>query len=332
MHASEVLCQTSRGTVAKLSQASHLILHHGWAAATIRHYAAAVNRWFSFAETKGYRSFPITTPAVYEFICWCRNNDDGHTVVSNTTRRYLTGLKMWHVLHDVAFPPVNPHRIRLLFKAARSSEVSTPRSRPGATLSDIHRLLQLLGDVSRQSLILKALILVSFWGLARLGEVTRHTDHPLVFIRRQDVSIDSGGKKATIRLRLAKTAAPGEFQFIHLTQQPNCLDPISALQRILEEIPGNRTDPLFPGTSLREPIRREVVLRVLEQVRSGGSPLSGHSLRIGGASLRAHYGNPVSSLKKAGRWKSSCYQLYLRNYSPRVARETAELAKKLSNA
>lgn len=331
MKTSDVLCQTSRGKFGTLSRASHLILHQGWAAATVRHYAAAVNRYFSFAELEGDHSFPITTPAVYDFICWCRDNEQGHTVLSTTSKRYLTGLKMWHILHDVAFPPVNPHRIRLLFKAARSSEVSTTRSRPGATLTDVYRLLQLLGEVSRQSIILKGVLLVSFWGLARLGEVTRHADHPLVFIRRRDVVINPDGRKATIRLRLAKTAAPGESQFINLARQPNCLDPIAALQRILD-LPGDRTDPLFPGTSRSEPIRREVVLKLLEQVTSEGSPLSGHSLRIGGASLRAHYGNPVSSLKKAGRWKSSCYQLYLRKYSPRVARETAQLAKSLNTA
>lgn len=329
MPASDVLCQTSLGSFTKLSHASHLILHQGWAAATVRHYAAAVNRYLCFAEQRGHRSFPISTTAVYDFICWCRDNEEGHTVLSNTTKRYLTGLKMWHVLHDVSFPPVNPHRIRLLFKAGRSSEVSTTRSRPGATLTDIYRIIQLLDDVSRQSLVLRGVVLVCFWGLARLGEVTKHADHPQVFIRRKDVVIDSNGNKATIRLRLAKTAAPGEYQYINLRKQPNCLDPISTIERIMKEIPGRSGDPLFPGTSRHEPVKRESVLKILQEVRSGGSSLSGHSLRIGGASLRAHYGNPISSLKKAGRWKSSCYQLYLRKYSQRVASETAALAKNL---
>lgn len=329
MPASDVLCQTSPGSFAKLSHASHLILHQGWAAATVRHYAAAVNRYFCFAEQRGHHSFPISTAAVYDFICWCRDNEDGHTVRSKTAKHYLTGLKMWHVLHDVSFPPINPHRIRLLFKASRSSEVSTAGSRPGATLSDIHRLYQLLNHNSRQSLVLRGVILVCFWGLARLGEVTKHADHPLVFIRRKDVVIDSNNNKATIRLRLAKTAAPGEDQYLKLRRQPNCLDPISAIVRILKEIPGRSTDPIFPDASGHEPIKREAVLKILQEVHSGGRALSGHSLRIGGASLRAHYGNPISSLKKAGRWRSSCYQLYLRKYSKRVASETATLAKNL---
>lgn len=109
MHASDVLRQTSPGTSATLSQASSLLLHQGWAAAIVRHYAAAVNRYFSFAEHEGLLSFPITSEAIYNFICWCKSNKDGHTVLSNTTKQYLTGLKMWHVLHNATFPTVNPH-------------------------------------------------------------------------------------------------------------------------------------------------------------------------------------------------------------------------------
>lgn len=329
MHASDVLRQTKPGCSSTLSQSSNLILLHGWAAATIRHYAAAVNRFFSFEIEVGHVSFPITTEAVYDFICWCRDSSDGNSVLSNTTKRYLTGLKMWHVLHDAPFPDVNPHRVRLLFKAARSTEVSQPSKRPAATLMDIYNISQRLLDGSRHSLVLRGVILVSFWGLARLGEVTRHTDHPSVFVRRQDVSFNTKGTKATIRLRLEKTAAPGEDQFIRLTKQPNCLDPINALQDILSQIPGDKTSPLFPGISIQEPVKREDVLRLLKSIPGGQSSLSGHSLRIGCASLRAHYGNPVASLKKAGRWRSSCYQLYLRKYSVRTADETSKLAKTL---
>lgn len=329
MHASDVLRQTKPGCLATLSQSSSLILHHGWAAATVRHYAAAVNRFFSFESESGQFSFPITAEAIYDFICWCKDNSDGHSVLSSTTKRYLTGLKMWHVLHDAPFPDVNSHRVRLLFKAARLTEVSQPSKRPGATLMDIYNISQRLIDGSQRSLVLRGVLLVSFWGLARLGEVSRHPDHPHVFIRRKDVTFNAKLTKATIRLRLAKTAAPGEDQFIKLNKQPNCLDPIDALRAILSQIPGDKTNPLFPGDSIQEPVRRENIIQLLKTTHDGRSPLSGHSLRIGGASLRAHYGNPVSSLKKAGRWRSSCYQLYLRKYSKRTAHETSELAKSL---
>lgn len=330
MHASDVLRQTSPGSFAKLSQASSLILHHGWAAATVRHYAAAVNRFFSFMESTQRYPFPITSNAVYNFICWCRDNDEGSTVLGNTAKRYLTGLRMWHVLHDKPFPLINPHRVRLLFKASLSIEGPRKHVRQGMTLMDINKLFNSL-DNSQLSLVLKAVLLVGFWGLARLGELTLHADHPSISVRRKDVIFGTNGSKATIKLRQAKTATGGEYQFLCLTKQPNVLDPVSILRRLLTDIPGKPSDPLFPGPSQSEPLRRDMFILFLKRYTTAGrSSLSGHSLRIGGASLRAHYGCSIDSLKKAGRWKSSCYQLYIRKYSKKTAKETVALAKALN--
>lgn len=331
MHASDVLRQTSPGSFAKLSQASTLILLHGWAAATVRHYAAAVNRFFSFMKNTKLYPFPITADAVYNFICWCRDNDEGKTVLGSTAKQYLTGLKMWHVLHDRPFPSINPHRVRLLFKAALSLEVPTKRVRQGITLMDVHNLFSSL-DESHSSLVLKGVLLIGFWGLARLGELTLHVDHPSIFVRRRDVTLSSGDTKATVKLRLAKTASTGEYQFLRLSKQPNILDPVAILRRLIDEIPGRPDDPLFPGTTRSTPLRRDTFVLFLQQyTNSNNSSVSGHSLRIGGASLRAHYGCLVDSLKRAGRWKSSCYRLYVRKYNTTTADETVALAKALNS-
>lgn len=331
MHAFDVLRQTKPGSFAELSQASKLILDHGWAAATVRQYAAAVNRFFTFMKKTQRYPFPVTADAIYNFICWCRENDEGDTVLGSTSKCYLTGLRMWHVLHDAPFPDLNAHRIRLLFKATLSTETPKKRTRPGVTLMDVHHLYQCLTDNSRSSLVLKAVLLVGFWGLARLGELTLHPDHPLVFIRSKDVTFNANNTKATIRLRLAKTAAPGESQFIKLSRQPNILDPVSALESLLNKLSGGPNDPLFPGSSSSEPLRREKFILFLKDYRSHQKqPLTGHSLRIGGASLRSHYGSSVNFLKKAGRWKSSCYTLYLRKYDKKIANATAALASALN--
>lgn len=332
MHASDVLRQTCRGSFTSLSQASVLILRHGWAAATVRHYAAAVNRFFTFMERTHHYPFPVTSEAIYNFICWCRDNDEGYTVLGMTIKRYLTGLRMWHVLHDVPFPNVDTHRIRLLFKATMSTEIPRKQTRPGMTLMNVHHLFQSVDNDSKSSIVLRGILLVGFWGLARLGELTRHPDHPSVFIRRKDVSFNSDNTKAKICLRLAKTAAPNEHQFLSLTKQPNVLDPISALQKLLCKLDGGPNDPLFPDASSSSPLTcGRFILFLKNGSAAGDLPLCGHSLRISGASLRSHYGSSVNSLKKAGRWRSSCYTLYLRKYSKKTAKETAALALALNN-
>lgn len=129
---------------------------------------------------------------------------------------------------------------------------------------------------------------------------------------------------------MAKTAAPGEVQFLRLSRQPNTLDPCSALQQILKYVPGNPDDPLFADLRKNTAIRRCDILAIFDRLpRKESSSCSGHSLRIGGASLRAHYGCSVKALKRSGRWTSSCYKLYVRPYDATTAKLTATLAKKL---
>lgn len=330
MNSNNVLKQIAPGSVKPLSKASTFILEHGWAALTVRHYGAAVNRYFSFMkETKPY-PFPSTSEAIYDFICWCRDNESRSTVLSSTTRRYLTGLRMWHVLHDEEFPRVNDHRVRLLLKAAQKTESRPAATRKGFTLIDIHQLVKNLNNTSVSDLVMRGVILVGFWGLARLGELTHSGDHPDVFIRRKDVHFNSDKTHVRIRIRMAKTAAPGEYQFLRLSRQPNTLDPISAITDILRSIPGSRYDALFPSQSSTGPIRRaEVIAHFGSLEPLHGTTFSGHSLRIGGASLRAHYNSLVKSLQRAGRWKSSCYKRYIHQYDRKTSRDTKRLASKL---
>lgn len=329
MHANDVLRQTAPGIIKPLSKASSFILDHGWAATTIRHYAAAVNQYFSFMKKTQPYPFPSPSEAVYNFICWCRDNKNGSTVLSDTARRYLTGLRMWHVLHDVDFPPVNDHRILLLLKAAHATESRPVTTRKGFTLIEIHRLVKDLDHTTISSVVMQGVILVGFWGLARLAELTLSSDHPDFFIRRKDVHFNAGKTHVKLRIRLAKTAAPGKDQFLRLSRQPNTLDPLSAILDILNLIPGSGNDALFPSMSVSGPIHRATVIAHfnyrLTPVR--GTTFSGHSLRIGGASLRAHCGNSIASLEKAGRWKSSCHKRYIHRYDKKTSNDTKLLAK-----
>lgn len=175
MQSYNILKQLKPGRIEKLSDTSSLILHHGWAALTVRHYAAAVNRYFLFANKTGTASFPATTNSIYKFICWCNDNKDNNTVLSNTTKRYLTGLRMWHVLHDTPFPIVNNHRVRLLLKASQKIELNRPSTRIGFTLIDVHRMVKDLNTQELQHIFLRGVILTGLWGLERLGELTLST-------------------------------------------------------------------------------------------------------------------------------------------------------------
>lgn len=311
---------------------SRFILQHGWAAATTRQYASAVNKYLTLMKRKqtNVSILPASAKNVYQFILWCAQTSPSR-VSSNTTKRYLTGLRMWHMLHDKAFPSVNSHRIRLLLKSCSKTAVHREvKRRSGLFLRDVVDLTDRLTKNSRIDLVMKAVILVGFWGLARLGEITQHKDHPHIFLRRKDVRFSEDGKSARLHVRLAKTAAPGEIQFLRLRAQPNKLDPVNVIQEILTTIPGDDNDPLFPGLSLSEPIRKAPIVAFLKANGPlDGSQWGGHSLRIGGASFQHEFGRPLQSLKRLGRWKSSSYKLYIRKYSDLRKVETATLSAAL---
>lgn len=305
------------------------IVRNGWSAATTRQYAAAISKFLIFITTVNTEGFvlPATSKNVYHFILWCAKTS-GSTLSSTTIKRYLTGLRMWHVLHDKAFPEVNSHRVRLLLKSCSKTEVKRSRlTRVGLHLRDVVDLTDRLTSDNDSDLVMKAIILTGFWGLARLGELTYHPDHPAVFLRRQDVSFSNDGRSAKLSLRQAKSAAPGEIQFIRLRSQPNRLDPINVIHEVLTRFPGKAHDPLFPSSVRSVPMGKGRLVTFLKSNGpQDGNLWGGHSLRIGGASFQSHAGRPVSSLKRLGRWKSSAYKLYVHKYCSRVSRETTAMA------
>lgn len=323
------LLRDSVQSYASLHKSDLFILQHGWAPATTRQYAAAVNKYLSFLKSVGHneKALPASRKLVYMFILWC-SAAEGARVLSKTTSRYLTGLRMWHVLHDKIFPDVNVHRVRLLLKGCKKLEVAPRRpTRIGMTLRDMIDLCDLLTTGNSTDLVVRAILITGFWGLARLGELTFHPDHPTIFLRRRDVSFAADGKTAWLRVRMAKTAGPGEIQKICLKAQPNRLDPVNVLLEVLQRLPGSRNDPLFPGHNSSIPIRKSTITRFLnDHGPSDETRWGGHSLRIGGASLLSNLGMPVDRLKSVGRWRSSAYKSYIVQYPRELKVSTLKLA------
>lgn len=329
--AQRTLIKTGTTNREPLDGASLFILQNGWAAATTRQYAAAVNKFLHFlhSTSSSEASQPFNAKAIYHFILWCSTTSKH--VLSRTIKRYLTGLRMWHCLHGNTFPLVDPHRVRLLLKSCSKTEVPRlSKTRIGLTLRDVLTLSDRLTSSNNLDLITKAILLVGFWGLARLGELTARPDNQATFVRRKDVTFTPDGQKALIRLRNAKTAQPGEDQWLRLTTQPNRIDPINVLHEVLLRVPGGPNDPLLPGRRLDLPISKSYVSNFLKSNGpQDGRQWSGHSLRIGGASFQFNAGRGVPSLKRLGRWKLSAYKTYVRKYSPSLSKETFLLSKAL---
>ncbi|PLW26910.1 hypothetical protein PCASD_26211 [Puccinia coronata f. sp. avenae] len=171
------------------------------------------------------------------------------------------------------------------------------------------------------------LALVAFWGLARLGKVTSGSSQP---VTTQDFSFF--GAAAVITLQAAKTAGPGELQYLTLAKLYNCLCPVSAVTRLLsgcttagDQLFGYLTDTHW--VTLSKP---EVVSKLHKVWRANSrAGLSGHSFWMGGALFRYALGVSTEAICEAGRWKSDSYNLYMKSYSTASKADSFSLLRAL---
>jgi hypothetical protein len=90
----------------------------GWAPTTLINYNSGVSKLLRFAEEKAYirkQILPLSVNVLYEFVVWAgKKLEDGKGVVGGengimtieveTIKKYLTGIKCWHLVHNEEYP------------------------------------------------------------------------------------------------------------------------------------------------------------------------------------------------------------------------------------
>lgn len=323
------------------------ILYGSWSMSTIKHYNAGVSKLISFAENfKIPREalLPIEPEYLYQFVVWAGRKLPGldqptsaQPIKASTIRTYLSGIKAWHLYRDHPYPHHATPRIELMLTTAKKLDLQKQEKaiKDPVLVDHLFSLLESLTDGSLESMTAYTVALVAFWGMARLGELMKQTSSQDQ-VKVKDLVWDPSNEYLTIRIRAAKTAAVGEIQEIHLCRQESILDPVSAVQHLLHSTGASEDDDLFsyPTNTGRRVLTKARCQRIFTTVwnSSTESTLTGHSFRVGGASLRWNLGVPIADIVKIGRWRSKAYKIYLRRYSDEVLRETRRLLTELKGA
>lgn len=322
------------------------IQYGGWSESTVKHYNAGVSKLVTFAKAfKIPREdlLPIDPDHLYQFVLWAGPRIPGSSLLpsgspikSTTIRTYLSGIKAWHLYHDYQYPHQATPRIELMLTTAKKLDIREKEKVPKSPVlvKDLFSLLESLTDRSLEDMTAYTVALIAFWGMARLGELLKQTSaHDQVKVK--DVIWDPLGEYVTIRIRAAKTAAVGEIQELHLRKQASILDPVAAVRRLINGTKASDDDPLFsyPVNDRRKTLTKSRCQTIFSRVwqSQAESRLTGHSFRVGGASLRWNLGVPLEDIVKIGRWKSKAYKLYLREYPEDVLRETKKILSLLRN-
>jgi hypothetical protein len=214
--------------------------------------------------------------------------------------------------------------LKLLLKAASVGDAKAKELRLERKPVQLRHLAELAKELAKgeaKERLALTIALVAFWGMARLGELVSDNKSK-VKILWNDLLYSKDKTYLRITIRNAKTAKPGEVQFLTLKRIPSLLCPLSAIDRLDRDNPkASLGDPIFlycDGKDRRMCLSKTALINMYKRVwkkTDKSHQLSGHSFRIGGATLNWNNEIPLDEIVRLGRWESKAYQVYLRKYS-----------------
>ena len=165
--------------------------------------------------------------------------------------------------------------------------------------------------------MLAAATSLAFHGLLRVSEFTSPSSYSYLksrTLQRRDISIQPDGTtKVSIRASKTDQQARGHQILIGCTGGTTC--PALLIQQYLDHSHHHKFRPLFhfkSGCFLTRKIFANVLHECLLAVGANPKLYSTHSLRIGGATAAAAAGVHPTLIRDLGRWRSNCYQHYIR--------------------
>ena len=185
-----------------------------------------------------------------------------------------------------------------------------------------------------------ALATTAVHGLFRGGELAKKPKYEL--LQRKDITWHK--EHFVIHLEASKTDSErlGVDVTVWRTGTPVC--PFRVMKEYFESAPGKGLfDPLFqraraPGTKAgrAKPITYRQLLGWVKEMAGGVGfdmkRIGTHSLRIGGATTLAALGVRKEYIQILGRWRSDCYQVYLRLSGEHFRSTAAKMANLFSES
>jgi hypothetical protein len=305
-------------------------------------FNTAVKKFVKFMNSNGSPSFrlPISEDTIYDFCFWAGRDEDkstGQEIAASTLGKYLHGIQVWHLYHKATYPATVERRVKILLRSSARVD-ATVAAKPKKGAIHLKHMVYLVGYLlkggPKEQAILD-LAITAFWGMARLGELTYHVANGPLDAASSLLTTDTllrnspDGEKIFLTLRSAKTAKPGVNQHIRLSTLNNMLCPVAAVKRRLADAANRKTSLFgyFDQDNTRIHLTKDSVTRTLALAWAEGkfSGISGHSFRVGGASLRNALEVPIEEICLIGRWVSECYKLYIRPYSQEEIAEAITL-------
>ena len=231
---------------------------------------------------------------------------------------YMAAVRTFHIIHGLPTEPFRDQRIKLYLKALKINAPFNPATRPTLDVAKLNSLL-LFCDTVPHAITFKALYVTCFFSFLRISNILPHslaafdnTRH----LARGDFLVS--GDAAVLLLKWSKTIQDRKFTLTiplpNLAQSPLC--PVTANQKIIQNMPASPNDPLFTITKSNRlvPLTDSVGRKHLKNasIALNISPtLMFHAFRRAGASWAFSHEVNLEHIMRHGTWKSDAIWTYL---------------------
>ena len=265
-----------------------------------------------------------------------------------TIRTYLAGIRNFFIEQGQGNPFLLCNglpmlQLELVLKGIKKQHKPQQNKRLPITstiLCNLHLVLDGKLFSAYKDILMKAACSVAYFGFLRCGEFTTYGkvfnfDSNLCL---GDISFTMSNKQPVamhLFLKASKTDPFRQGCTIRYFRLSNVICPVQNLYRFLQirlSISCDARSPLFmlPDGA---PLSRGLFLNMLSTAcrQAGIRPdgFTGHSFRIGAATVCARQNIPDHLIQTMGRWRSSCYQAYIRVSNERISHAQQHMAESI---
>ncbi|KAE8195878.1 hypothetical protein CF328_g4300 [Tilletia controversa] len=282
-------------------------------------HVVAFLRWADDLDIPQHMRFPIPPTIVLLYI-----SSAAPFYAANTLSKMVSGLQAWHAVHALPWA-LDRVEARMLRQALANLALPPLDLRRPVRLADFEAMQRHMAVADRAHTAVYTCALFSLWSMARHGELTvdvvsrPHDSRP----RRSDIRMATGEqgqiKSVIVYLPEDKTHGNTGFNRVVSTQsQDPRMCPVAALQHHLQQSPVPSSCGVFAYIDKHGQPRELGASFFIKTINrwlaaDGAEPITGHSFRIGGATLLHSNGLPIEFIKHLGGWASDAALRYIQD-------------------
>lgn len=241
----------------------------------------------------------------------------------HTAKLYLAAIKNFYLEHNCPIETTQMLQLHRILKGFKRTSDIKRRKREPITISILSQFCDLLKPALSEDLdtvMLWASFTLAFFGFLRVSEFTSPPPgkagpslsvHDVSFIPNIE-----NPTSITVQIKQSKTDPFREGTSLTIAKSKSHVCAVEALREyLLQRNPENGQEPLFTlktGEALTRTVVNSNLRSLLLCLGYKEKHYAPHSFRIGAATTAAAAKLPPWLIKTLGRWRSDCYEIYIR--------------------